>query len=183
MTVDSIAILQRFYDPPGPAYRMLVDHGRAVAQKALAIADRLQDPLLDRAFVEEAAMLHDIGIYLTRCPGIGCTGAHDYICHGVLGRRILTQLGLPRHGLVCERHVGAGISAAEIRQRRLPLPVRDMLPLSLEEQLICYADKFFSKNGNGSGAEKSVAQILDGMKPYGEDQTSRFLAWVERFEP
>jgi hypothetical protein len=59
--------------------------------------------------------------------------------------------GHPELALVCERHIGVGISIAEIQHHNLPLPSRDMIPVSIEEQLICYSDKFFSKNGNASG--------------------------------
>lgn len=177
--LDPIAVIQAHYEPQGQTYKLLVDHGRDVARKALQIADRLDHLEIDRDFVFEAAVLHDIGIYLTRAPGIGCTGDAPYVCHGYLGGRILRKQGLPQHALVCERHVGCGISAAEIRRRRIPLPARDMLPVSIEEQLICYADKFFSKN---NGSEKTVAEIVAGLTPYGEDQVERFLSWAAFFD-
>ena len=53
--------------------------------------------------------------------------------------------GYPRHARVCERHTGTGITLAMIEERGLPLPHRDFMPETLEEQLICYADKFYSK--------------------------------------
>lgn len=43
------------------------------------------------------------------------------------------------------RHVGVGISVKDVHQFNLPLPARDMLPISIEEQLICYADSFFPR--------------------------------------
>jgi uncharacterized protein len=175
-------LLQTVYDPDSKVYAILVQHGELVARKALAIADRVAEPAPDRTFLTEAAMLHDIGIGMTASPAIGCTGVHPYICHGYLGRELLERHGLPRHALVCERHVGVGLTAAEIRQRRLPLPDRDMLPVSIEEQIICYADKFYSKNGNGHPVIKSVAEILHSLEPYGTDKVLRFQAWAERFE-
>ena len=51
----------------------------------------------------------------------------------------------PRHALVCERHTGAGLSLKDIMDQKLPVPPREMLPVSMEEQVICFADKFFSK--------------------------------------
>jgi uncharacterized protein len=88
---------------------------------------------------------------------------------------------MPRHGLVCERHVGVGISAEDIRRFDLPLPVRDMRPVTVEEQIICYADKFFSKNGGGTSREKSVTEIVASLRPYGTDKVERFMGWVELF--
>jgi uncharacterized protein len=158
-----------------------MEHGRLVAGKALAVAARVAHLHPHLEFIESAAWLHDIGIYLTNSPGLDCNGSEPYIRHGVLGREILDELGHPRHGLVCERHVGVGISAEDIRRFSLPLPERDMLPMSIEEQIICYADKFFSKNGNGSSREKPVVEILDSLRPYGADKVKRFMGWVELF--
>ena len=64
----------------------------------------------------------------------------------------------------------------------MPLPERDMIPLSIEEQIICYADKFFSKNGNGRPAEKSIATIIKSLSRYGPDKVRRFESWVQMFE-
>ena len=41
---------------------------------------------LDKDFLYEAAMLHDIGIFLTDAAGIHCFGDKLYICHGYLER-------------------------------------------------------------------------------------------------
>ena len=95
---------------------------------------------------------------------------------------VLVVLGLPEHALVCERHVGVGMTKNDIRHQGLPLPPRDMLPVSMEEQIICYADKFYSKNGQDTDRVKSVDEIVDGLKRYGEDKVARFRAWAELFE-
>jgi uncharacterized protein len=152
-----------------------------VAEKALTAAARVPHLAPDLAFVESAALLHDIGIFLTDSPTLDCHGREPSIRHGILGREILEALGMPRHGIVCERHVGVGISAEDIRRFDLPLPVRDMRPVTVEEQIICYADKFFSKNGSGVTREKSAAEILESLKPYGADKVERFLGWMELF--
>jgi uncharacterized protein len=152
-----------------------------VAGKALAAAARVGHLQPDLDLIRSAAMLHDIGIFRTDSPGLGCHGSEPYIRHGVLGREILDALGYPRHGLVCERHVGVGISAADIRRFNLPLPQRDMRPVSIEEEIICYADKFFSKNGGGPLHEKSEAEIVADLSRYGTDKVERFMQWVERF--
>jgi uncharacterized protein len=180
--VDPVAIIERCYTPGSLSHRILLEHGRLVAQKALAAAARVPHLSPDLAFVEAAAMLNDIGIFLTCSPALGCAGKEPYIRHGILGRRLLDAIGLPRHGLVCERHVGAGISREDIRRHRLPLPARDMLPLSIEEQIICFADKFYSKNGDGRPSrEKSVEGIMESLRPHGEDKAERFREWAALF--
>jgi uncharacterized protein len=170
--------------PRGAAvYEILVAHSSLVAHKSLALARNLSHLNPDMDFIYEAAMLHDIGIIMTRTPELGCTGALSYICHGVSGRAILEREGLSRHGLVCERHVGVGITIEDIQSGKLPIPLRDMTPQTLEEQIICYADKFYSKNGNPHPVlEKSAEEIVLGLFPYGQDKVDRFLSWHRQFE-
>ena len=176
-------ILAEYYDRRSKTFQILVTHGEQVARKATKAAEQIAHLKPDLDFIFKAAMLHDIGILETDSPGLGCSGRHPYICHGILGRELLEKAGLPEYGLICERHVGVGITADDIRQFNLPLPARDMLPISIEEQLICYADKFFSKNGNGvKPEEKSVEKIIRGLIRYGTDKVNRFQSWVEMFE-
>ena len=178
-----LEILAKFYDRRSKAFGILVDHGRQVGQKALAAAAKVAHLNPDLDFIHNAALLHDIGIMLTDSPGFGCHGIHPYICHGFLGRELLDSIGLPQYGLISERHVGVGISSDDIRSFTLPLPERDMVPVSIEEQIICYADKFFSKNGNGQkqNGEKPVEHIIESLVPYGRDKVDRFQKWVEMF--
>jgi uncharacterized protein len=181
--MDPLDIIAKFYDRRSKAFEILVEHGRQVAQKALVAAEKVSHLEPDLDFIHNAAMLHDIGILHTESPGFGCHGKYPYICHGFLGRELLDSIGLPEYGLISERHIGVGISCADIRNSRLPLPERDMLPVSIEEQIICYADKFFSKNGNGhkQNGAKSVEHIIKALMPYGQDKVDRFQKWVEMF--
>ena len=177
-----IEIIKEFYHPGTQGYETLVHHSEQVTRKALATAEHVSYLEPDRDFIMEAAMLHDIGIFMTTAKMLGCNGEHPYLMHGTLGREILDKKGMPRHALVCERHVGVGISAEDIVAHALPLPVRDMRPASLEEQIICYADKFFSKNSNGNGQEKSIAEVLKEIGAYGSDKVAQFKRWLEMFD-
>ena len=125
-------------------------------------------------------MLHDIGIIKTDAPGIKCFGTEPYICHGILGAEMLRQEGLPRHARVCERHTGAGLSLNEIVSQNLPLPHQDFLPETLEEQVICYADKFFSKTH--LDREKSIEKAEKSIAKFGEEGLARFKQWEKMFE-
>ena len=177
-----LEIIESICDRDSMAYRILVDHGRRVADKSLRIAARVSHLNPDVHFIEEVALLHDIGMVYTDTPKLGCFGKRPYVCHGVLGRELLEDLGMHRHALVCERHVGVGISRADIRSQKLPLPDRDMRPQSIEEQIICYADKFYSKNGNSAGEEKPAETLLNEIHRYGSDKVRRFQAWIDLFE-
>lgn len=175
--MDPIQIIQKFYDPRSRAYAVLVDHGRRVADEALEVARRVPHLNPDLELVREAAMLHDIGMFRTRVETLGCYGRDPYIRHGYLGAKILAALGLPDHAAVCERHVGAGLLADEIRRQNLPLPQRDMVPQRIEELIVAYADKFFSK-ADGAAGKKSPAAVLNELARYGEGPLTRFRSWM-----
>ena len=177
--INVLQLLQKYYDRSSPAYTVLLRHSLAVAQKALEIARRHPQENFDLVFVAEAAMLHDIGIFLTNSPRIFCSGEKPYICHNYLGAEILRREGLPKHALVCERHTGTGISLAQIEAENLPLPHRDMVPVSPEEQLICFADKFFSKSRLEK--EHTVDEIRKELSTFGAETLARFDAWNERW--
>ena len=177
--MDALGIIDKYYPEDNELKRILLTHSRSVADKALWIADRHPELNLDRQFLEESALLHDIGVFLTNAPGIHCFGEHPYICHGTLGSQLVLREGYPRHALVCERHTGAGISLDNILIQNLPIPHREMIPLSLEEQVVCFADKFFSKTH--LDREKSVEKALKSISKYGEEGVARFHDWCNRF--
>ena len=163
---------------------MLVTHSRQVADRALRIVDahpEWTDPLnppeggiVDRTFIEEAAMLHDIGIIYCNAPKIYCNGPHAYIEHGYLGAELLRKEGLPKHALVAERHTGTGITIEQIEREELPIPERNYCPQSLEEKIICYADKFYSKSHLGE--EVALEKIKYNIWKYGHEA---FVRWQE----
>ena len=181
MKINPIGMIEKFYDPRGKAYALLVKHGHQVASKALEVARRVPQLNPNPDFIREAALLHDIGIFLTRSPELGCIGRHPYVCHGYLGGEILEDMGLPNHAAVCERHVGAGLTAADIRSQGLPLPQRDMIPVNIDEKIVAYADKFYSKL-NLRAEEKPLALIIDELNRHSHAAADRFQSWVDLFE-
>lgn len=202
--MDYSQIINKYYPEENALKRILLVHSRAVTDKALRICDAHPELCLDRQFVEEAAMLHDIGIFRCDAPGIECHGTEPYICHGQLGAAIMRAEGFPRHARVCERHTGAGLTVADILSQHLPITIppppmtppttefpphpsvhpspvvwEPFLPETLEEQLICYADKFFSKTR--LDVEKTMAQAEHSLAKFGEAGVLRFREWERRF--
>lgn len=173
-------IIEKYYIPGSDLYNILVKHSEAVRDKALTLAHRHPELGLDLEFIAEAAMLHDIGILETDAPGIKCFGTHRYIEHGYLGAEMMRREGLHRHALVCERHTGTGLRLADIIARDLPVPHREMSPVTLEEQLICYADKFFSKTRLDT--EDSYERVEKKMQKWGEESVKQLRIWKEKFE-
>lgn len=183
--IDYEAILAKYCEGNTQLLQILLEHSRQVADRALAILKKhpqwVESGEVDPVFVEEAAMLHDIGVVLCDAPKIHCTGSHAYIEHGYLGAEILRNEGLPKHASVAERHTGTGISYEQIIREHLPIPLQDYTPRTLEERLICYADKFYSKTK--LGLDKPMSKIRQHMWKYGSDAVRRFDDLQSLFEP
>ena len=177
--MSPVTIIDKYYPEDNERKHILLVHSRLVAEKALSIADHHPELQLDKDFLYEAGMLHDIGIFLTNAPGIFCFGDQPYVCHGYLGADLMRQEAYPRHALVCERHTGAGLSLDDIISQKLPVPHRDMLPVSLEEQVVCFADKFYSKTH--LEREKTVEKARKSLSNFGNEGLKRFDRWCEQF--
>lgn len=181
-------IIDHYYKEP-KLKAILTIHSHKVADRALAICDAHPELGLDKELVENAAMLHDIGIVRCDANGIECYGTEHYICHGRIGAQMLREdhalFGLSEEeaevfARVCERHTGAGLTKEQIILRNLPLPLQDFLPETTMEEVICYADKFYSKSH--LEREKTFEKALRSISDFGEEGVIRFTAWHDRFE-
>ena len=209
LPMDYLALLHRYYPEDNALRRMLLHHSRQVCARALQIVERHPELGANRNLVEAGAMLHDIGIFLTDAPGIHCHGTAHYILHGSLGAQLLrneaeqlkeeklqevqlqevelqeVQLQEELHfyealARICERHTGTGLTRQTIIERGLPDPQQDLLPETIEEQIICYADKFYSKSH--LERERTIPQTLQSLEKFGDEGVEKFRHWTELFE-
>jgi uncharacterized protein len=175
----AVTLLSRYLeDKP---LEIVHEHSRHVAALAVTIAGHLALPQETLLFIEEAALLHDIGVCRVYAPDLGLYGPHPYITHGVHGREILDGEGFPAHGLVCERHTGVGLTVEDIVRQGLPLPQRDMCPESISEQIICFADLFYSKKPGRLSERKTAEKVRKKLLPFGEEKAALFDSWLARF--
>ncbi len=108
-----------------------VEHCRTVAGVTQVIADELerQGKPLDMRALLAGALLHDIG-----------RARIQTIWHGLEGAQILERESVDRKVVeIVRKHVGAGISSEEAKT--LGLPSLDYIPRTLEERIVCFADK------------------------------------------
>ncbi len=172
-------LIDKYYNDNRPLKELLLVHSRLVAEKAVSIAKRHPELGADTEFVYQAGMLHDIGIFMTDAAPIHCYGTYNYICHGYLGADLLRREGLDTHALVAERHTGTGLTLRQIVECDMPVPHKEMVPVSIEEQLVCFADKFFSKTRPEE--EKTVQQAIKSLEKFGPEGIERFHLWCETF--
>ena len=178
--MDYQAIIDKYYPADNELRRVLLQHSRQVADRCLKIVRQHRELPVDVQFLEEAAMLHDIGIFRCHAPSIYCEGTEPYIKHGSIGAELLRQEGYPRHARVAERHTGTGLTREEIVRQQLPLPHEDFVPETLEEQIVCYADKFYSKSH--PDRVLTVSQAAQSLEKFGHDGVLKFLEWSREFE-
>jgi len=164
--MDYQAIIDKYYPTDNELRSLLLKHSRQVADRCLQIVNKHKELPVDVQFLEEAAMLHDIGIFRCDAPGIFCHGTEPYLRHGPIGADLLRSEGFPRHARVAERHTGTGLPGLE--------------PETLEEQIVCYADKFYSKSS--PDRVRTVAQAAESLEKFGHAGVLKFLSWAERFE-
>jgi uncharacterized protein (TIGR00295 family) len=143
---------------PGQCFRYLreagcseevINHCKAVRKIAVRIAKKAHANI---ELVEAGALLHDIGRSKTQG-----------IMHGVEGAKIATALGLPESLVnIIERHLGAGIPKEEAGP--LGLPVKDYMPVTLEEKIVAHADNLIDSD-RLHPIEKEVEKALQKGRP------------------
>lgn len=175
--MNPIEIIDKYYGAQPELRDILLTHSVQVRDRALRIVDTHPEWTVDRVFISEAAMLHDIGILYCYAPSIHCKGDRPYIEHGWLGAELLRREGYPRHALVAERHTGVGISMEQLIRDDVDVPLADYYPESLEEKIICYADKFYSKSH--LDRETTIGEVRFKLWRYGHDAILRWDSLVK----
>lgn len=131
----------------------------AIARKMIERCEAATQPDEERAMcrvyvdlelVRAGALLHDIG-----------RGRTHGNRHAVAGAELAREMGLPEElALIIERHIGAGIESEEAK--RLGLPPRDYLPLTVEEKIVAHADNLAGKDG-----KLKLADVLHDLERKG----------------
>lgn len=174
-----LAIIDKYYPNDDRLRHLLLVHSWQVARRALRCAAAHPELHLDRALLLRGALLHDIGIFATHAPSIHCHGTADYLMHGFVGARLLRTLGLEAEARICERHTGTGLTRQIIVERALDVEPMDYMPETPEEQLVCYADKFYSKSRPAEVFTFEQAHV--SLLRFGAEGAAKFAEWHKRF--
>ena len=183
LSINYFEIIQKYIPAGSKLYQIYIIHAAQVTVKAVRIAEKLKLKPSEIKFIEEAGMLHDIGVSQVanlNYPDI-YTGTLPYLHHGLAGRKILETLNLPRHAKVAERHSGVGITKEEIIRKKLPLPVRDFVPKTLPEKIIAWSDIFYRKLPTELCREKSIGEAREFVGSFGAEKVKIFDQWLKLF--
>ncbi|MFO7768050.1 MAG: HDIG domain-containing protein, partial [bacterium] len=104
----------------------LMEHTMDVLDRTLELYQKWGG---DLKLLIAGALLHDIGRTVTH--GVE---------HGVEGAKLVREQGWHEEvAKIVERHMGGGITKEEAQEQGLPS--KDYVPETLEERLVCFADK------------------------------------------
>jgi len=108
-------------------------HCMKVAEIALRIAERVKNNGydVDLDAVKKGALLHDLGRAITHAP----------FEHFIISGELLRKEGFDEKIVkIAERHFSAGVSEEDARRLGLRV-VKNFMPETIEEKIVCYADK------------------------------------------
>jgi len=128
-------------------------HSLIVKNISLQIAEKLEKKYgfkIDKKLIEIGALIHDIGFYDYFDDDYKIKG--DYVSHGKKGYEVLIKEGLSqKRARFALTHVGVG--------------VEEDIPISLEEEIVCYADNFHSKGHPGFNTFEETMEELVKINP------------------
>jgi uncharacterized protein len=141
-------------------------HSLIVKEIAIQLADDLKKKYgirVDKKLIETGAMVHDIGFYeyfndYRRIK-------NNYVEHGEKGWRILLKENFSKNeARFALTHVGVGY--------------KENVPITLEEEIVCYADCFHSK---GHPRFNYFEEVLEEMKNRNPDFGVIFNRFKDKF--
>jgi len=128
---------------------------------------------IDMETLRLGAILHDIGR----------TKAERVVEHGVLGGEILRAEGFPEEvARIAETHLGVGITRDEAE--RLGLGPRELVPVTPEERIVCYADNllFYIKDEERHELRDRRAVVERFRAELGQEYAERAERFMESVE-
>lgn len=177
--IEYPSIIDDVYKDNLKAKEVLLIHSYNVTKKALDIIDK-KKLALDKQFIYEGAMLHDIGIIGTNAPDIFCFGDKPYLWHGIIGAKFLENTKYEKYQSICKNHFGVGLRKDEVI--KLGIGSEAMVPNDTNEMLIAYADNFFSKKYvDKLNVELSVEDIIKNLSRFGDDKIEIFYKFHKMF--
>ena len=138
---------------------LVYGHCQIVVEIALWCVD--QNNLdVDKELLVAACLLHDIGTYaIFDAKGLD-DNEHNYKQHAVFGAALALEEGFDiRVADAIRTHLLMGLSQKEIVDSGFGMPQKDYFPATIEARLLCYADRFHSKQPTFNAYEPFLAKL------------------------
>ena len=161
---------------------LLVHHSHQVAEMAMRVVKSHPELHLDENVIYAGAMLHDIGIVKCDAPVIFCYGTAPYMQHGPLGAELLKEVLKGEDLIDCEN--GSTVSASAIARicaRHTGTGLPGFEPETMEEKVVCYADKYFSKSR--PERTRTTEEVRMSLAKWGDTNVVIFDEWHKMFKP
>ena len=134
---------------PDLYFELVWTHSDIVRQIAIRLADKLYKDKgikINREILEAGALLHDLGMYNCYDDELYINSNINPLMHGFVGGEIVRSEDLGEElARFCEVHIGTGLTQEDIKREKLDVEIKDYIPVTLEEELVTYADKFHTK--------------------------------------
>lgn len=145
-------------------HRNILRHQSAVMREAREIAHNISKVELNIDLIVIGALIHDIGRIKTHT-----------LEHGPIGGDIIRSYGFSEKlARIAERHSMAGLTREEAI--KFDLPDRIYQPETIEEKIVCLADKYYISNKKVSIQERFNKWIEKyGETPFLKEHLSRAL--------
>ena len=179
ITVQEIEGYHHKYAPNDKVYELVYGHCQIVCEIALWCADNIKAEVkVDKSVLQAAALLHDIGTYVLFDDEGKVANERLYPQHAILGAKIVSDEGIDsRISEIIETHILLGLTRQEIIDTPWLLPARDYVPSTIEGELLCYADRFHSKQPTFNEYDS----FFQGLKGNFPRQAVKFEEYAGRF--
>jgi uncharacterized protein len=159
---DKAIELLKKYSNSEESFKAVLEHSKSVQKEALEIAEDVKkNHEIDIKIVKIGSLLHDIGRF--RCH------KEKSIRHGIVGGEILRNENLNEYAEIAERHVGVGITIEDIKKQKLDLPLKNLVPETIEQKIITYADNLIFGSRVGT-----INEVIERYrKKLGEEYAER----------
>jgi len=145
-------------------FEIVWTHSLIIREIVLQIATDLEKSKgikVNKKQLEIGALVHDIGVYECFNEDLNPDKkVPQYIAHGYLGQELLFREGYPSSiTRFASVHTGTGLTVEDIKKQNLALPKKDFIPISLEEEIVTFADKFHTKYPAFSTFEEQKSKL------------------------
>jgi len=163
-------------------FDMVWTHSNIVSDIAYQLYEHLPKSVRKQVNSElliNGALIHDIGVYLVQFEDFQeDPSLPRYIEHGFVGAKKIRDEGLGGElARFAEAHTGVGLMSSDIQELGIEVPQKDYIPITVEEELVCYADKFHSKYPRFVTYEEAY----EGISKFGVEKEMRLATFKRKY--